>query len=203
MAHVPSDERRRQIIDAAIDVIATEGLARMTTRRIAEQAGAPLASLHYCFRNKTEIIEQIAERGAEMLEGSFAEVDPDRGIEATIRDSIAALWSWYQENVWLQFALTELGMARIRMGGDPKVVYGSMWGPFGRDLLTDHLERAAKSDTKKKLSVPIGEIVRFIVHRFDGLTIEYAASQDDAACQRQVDLLADAMVAVALPRRGR
>lgn len=199
MVRLAWDERRSRIIDAAIDVIASEGLARLTTRRIAERADAPLGSLHYCFRNKAELLQLIAERGSQKLVASFADVDPDEGVEATIRDSIAALWNWYQENIWLQFALTELGMDRIRKGGDPDEIY-AMWGPFGHDLLTEYLERAAKTDPQR-LDVPIPEIVRFILHRFDGFTIEYAASKDREACQRQVDLLTKAVIAVTLPAR--
>ena len=197
MPYLSWDERRRRIVDAAIEVIAEEGLARMTTRRVAERAEAPLGSLHYCFRNKDELMLLIAERGAAMLAESFANVDPERGVEATIRDSIAALWDWYRDNIGLQLALTELGMNRIRRGGDPKEIY-SMWGPFGHDLMTEHLGRALEVDPQD-LQVPVDEIVRFILHRFDGLTIEYAASQDRKACKRQMDLLADAIVAVALP----
>ena len=201
MAYLSWDERRRRIVDAAIEVIAAEGLARMTTRRIAERADAPLGSLHYCFRNKEELILLIAERGAAILAESFVKVDPERGVEATIRDSIAALWDWYQDNIGLQLALTELGMNRIRRGGDPEEIY-AMWGPFGHDLMTENLERALEVDPRE-LEVPVEEIVRFVLHRFDGLTIEYAASKDRKACQRQVDLLADAIVAVSLPGEGR
>jgi AcrR family transcriptional regulator len=197
MPYLSWEERRSQFIDAAIEVIAAEGLARLTTRRIAERAQAPLGALHYCFRNKDELIQLIAERGAKMLVESFAGVDPDRGIEATIRDSLAALWDWYEDNIGLQFALTEMGMNRIRKGGDPAEI-DSMWGPYGQDLLTEHLEQAVKVDSRQ-LALPIAEIVRFILGRFDGLTIEYAATKDREACRRQVEILGDAIVAVALP----
>lgn len=200
MAYLSWDERRRRIVDAAIDVIATEGLARLTTRRVAERAEAPLGSLHYCFRNKDELLQLIAERGAGMLVESFATVDPERGVEATIRDGIDALWDWYQDNIGLQFALTELGMNRIRQGGDPAEIY-SMWGPFGHDLMTEKLQQALAVD-RQELRLSVEEIVRFILHRFDGLTIEYAACRDRTTCKRQVDILADAIVAVALPAPG-
>lgn len=201
MPYIAADDRRRLIIDAAIEVMAKEGLARTTTRRIAEKADAPLGALHYCFRNKAELMDLVAERGAERLVEAFAPVDPSRGIEATIRECIDAMWRWYQENIGLAMALTEAGMARIRQGGDPEEVY-AIWNRFGRDLLTSNLEQAAASDDVE-LGVPLPEIVRFILHRFDGLTLEYAASRDETACQRQVDLLADALVAVALPERSR
>ena len=197
MPYLPVDERRRRIIDAAVEVLASEGLERLTTRRIAERAEAPLGALHYCFRNKDELTALVADRGAEMLQAMFDDVDAGQGVEATIRDSIAALWRWYQQNAGLQLALMELGLWRIRKGGDPVEIY-SMWDPFGRDILRDRLARAAERDGVE-LAVPVDEIVRFILHRFDGMAYEYAASRDDAACERQTELLADAMVMLALP----
>ena len=196
MPYLSWDERRRRIVDAAIEVIAEEGFARTTTRRIAERADAPLGALHYCFRNKDELLQLIAEKGAEMLAEAFVHVEPSRGVEATIRDSISDFWDWYRDNIGLVLALTELGMVRIRRGGNPKKIY-AMYGPFGHDLLTEYLEQAVEAEGAE-LAVPIEEIVRFILHRFDGLTIEYAASKDPVACKRQVDLLADAIVAIAV-----
>ncbi|OBF20644.1 TetR/AcrR family transcriptional regulator [Mycobacterium sp. ACS4331] len=61
MAYVPSDERRHQFIQAAAKVIREEGLAKATTRRIAQEAKAPLASLHYCFRNKEDLFVAVSQ----------------------------------------------------------------------------------------------------------------------------------------------
>ncbi|MFC5744387.1 TetR/AcrR family transcriptional regulator [Actinomadura rugatobispora] len=198
MAYLAADERRRQIVDAAVEIMATDGLAGTTTRKIAERADAPLGAIHYCFRNKDELIHLVMERGAAMLQDAFASVDPGLGVEATIRASVAAMWDWYQQNIGLQMALTEAGMARIRRGGDPAEVY-AVWDPFGRALLTDNLRLAVKAEGREP-AITVEEIVRFVLHRFDGMTLEYAASRDRAACSRQIDLLADAMVLLALPR---
>lgn len=197
MAYLAADERRRQIVDAAVEIMATDGLAGTTTRKIAERADAPLGAIHYCFRNKEELIHLVMERGAALLQDAFAQVDPSQGVEAAIRASVAAMWDWYQQNIGLQMALTEAGMARIRRGGDPAEVY-AVWDPFGRDLLTDNLRLAVKAEGREP-AIPVEEIVRFVLHRFDGMTLEYAASRDRAACQRQIDLLAEAMVLLALP----
>lgn len=201
MAYILVEERREHIIKAAIEVVAEEGLARATTRRIAQRAKAPLGAIHYCFKNKSELIHLIANQGAAMLRASFADFNPKLGLEATIRYDIAALWRWYQQNVGLQLALLELGMFRIRRGGPAKDVY-AMWGPYGRDMMRQHLQAAAEHDTRK-LKIPAEEVVRFILHRFDGLTLEFAASRDLPACQQQVDLLAEAMILLALPEAAR
>ena len=201
MARMPVDERRTRIIDAAVEILASDGLGGLTTRRIAERANAPLGSLHYCFRNKAELVELVEARGAQLVRAEFESVDPSRGVEATIRDSIAALWRWFQANMGLQMALYELAMRKIRLGGDPEKVY-AMWQPFGRDLLTERLTAALAAEPIE-LGVTIEEMVRFILHRFDGLAFEFAASRDLAACERQTELLADALVAVALPAAQR
>lgn len=201
MAYLSAEERRRSIVDAAVEVIASEGLAGATTRKIADRAQAPLGALHYCFRNKDELIELVAQRGATMLAAAFDDVDPGHGIEATVRDSVAAYWHWVRQNIGLQLALMELGMWRIRNGGGDENVY-RMYDAFGGELIRRNLALAVDADSLTP-AIPVDEIARFIIHRFDGMVFEYAASRDDAACQRQSDLLADALVTLALPDAGR
>jgi AcrR family transcriptional regulator len=55
VAHVPAEVRRQQLIDAAYEIISAEGVQSATTRRIADRAGASLAVVHYCFRDKDEL----------------------------------------------------------------------------------------------------------------------------------------------------
>ena len=196
MTYIRVPKRRQQIVDAAIEVIAEFGLAGATTRKIAERADAPLGSLHYCFENKAQLIDLIVEEGISMMAKSFAHVDPSEGLEKTIRSDIDALWNWYRSNIGLQLALMELGMNRIREGALRGNAY-DMWDHFGRNLMLDHLTEALKLDDAK-LNRPLEEIVRFILHRFDGLTLELAASRDEKACAKQVDMLADLMVYAAL-----
>jgi AcrR family transcriptional regulator len=62
VARVPSDVRRQQFIDAAVKVIARDGVDGATTRRIAEEAKAPLATLHYCFQTKENLLWAVFEQ---------------------------------------------------------------------------------------------------------------------------------------------
>lgn len=62
MPHMTNDDRREQLIEAASKVIREEGLAKATTRRIADAAGAPLGSLHYCFRGKEDLLAAVTRR---------------------------------------------------------------------------------------------------------------------------------------------
>ena len=42
MARVSAEQRRRELVDAAVRVIAEHGVPGATTRRIADAAGAPM-----------------------------------------------------------------------------------------------------------------------------------------------------------------
>ena len=70
-----STGRREQIIDAALKVMISNGVYNATTRKIAEAAGVNVATLHYHFHNKEEIIfsaiEELASRYRNTLSARF------------------------------------------------------------------------------------------------------------------------------------
>jgi AcrR family transcriptional regulator len=55
----PDDGRRTSLIDAAVRVVARDGFAAATTRRIAAEAQLPLGLVHYWFAGKDELVEQV------------------------------------------------------------------------------------------------------------------------------------------------
>jgi AcrR family transcriptional regulator len=52
---------RQALIEAAVEVIAAEGIVGATTRRITDAAGLPLGALHYWFATKGHLLEAVAE----------------------------------------------------------------------------------------------------------------------------------------------
>ena len=200
MAYLSADVRRRQIIDAAIEVIATEGLARATTRRIAERADATLGSLNHCFRGKDELMRLVLERGIATMEDAFAGIDPQQGLEPTIRAVVAAYWRWIRDNLGVHLAMMELLMWAIRRHEPGRNLYADANDPHGGHLVRALLSAAAEADGRAP-ATPVDELARFLIHRCDGLVLEYAESRDEAACERQTELLADALIA--LSRDGR
>ncbi|MBF8184848.1 TetR family transcriptional regulator [Nonomuraea sp. K274] len=200
MTYLSADERRRLIVDAAVHVIATEGLARATTRRIAEQAQVPLGSLHYCFRNKDELNLLILERGQATMRTAFEDLR-EGGFEATLREIVAMYWRWIRDHLGLHLALVELLMWAIRNKETLIPKEADLWAavnaPFGGDLIEARLTAAAEADGLRT-AVPVRELTRFLIHRMDGLVFEYAETADEAGCERQTLLLADALLHLAL-----
>jgi TetR/AcrR family transcriptional regulator, regulator of cefoperazone and chloramphenicol sensitivity len=61
-------DRRKSLLQAAFDVIASSGFEGLRTRAVAEHAGVNIATLHYYFPSKQALIEGLAQ----FLSGIFA-----------------------------------------------------------------------------------------------------------------------------------
>ncbi len=76
-ARQPTEERRRQIADAALKVIAEHGLGRFTTQAIAAEVGITDGTLFRHFASKEEIVLAALDRVEERLFEGFPPEDPD------------------------------------------------------------------------------------------------------------------------------
>src|SRR4029453_5080850 len=65
-------DRKNRIVDAAIDVIAEQGVAGTTHRLIAAAADVPLGSLTYHFSSLEDLRAQAFQRHAERMSGIYA-----------------------------------------------------------------------------------------------------------------------------------
>jgi AcrR family transcriptional regulator len=100
--HKPVQARSRdmveRILDAATQVLATHGYARMSTNRVADEAGVSVGSLYRYFSDKDEIFETLRVRASEAileeLTGAIAEAagEPSRvGVRAVVSGLVTAL----------------------------------------------------------------------------------------------------------------
>ena len=59
MTRIPAPERRSALIEAALRVVARLGITQATTRAIVGEAGMSLASFHYVFDSRDELIDEL------------------------------------------------------------------------------------------------------------------------------------------------
>ncbi len=64
-SHIPVEQRRRQLVEAAMEVMRREGAWALTTRAVAAQAGVPLGVVHYAFASKDALIGAVFNADAE------------------------------------------------------------------------------------------------------------------------------------------
>jgi len=98
--------RRAQLISAARAVIAREGVAAATTRRITEEAGLPHGAFHYWFAGKEELLQQeqlfeelVAESLRDMTDSAAARAaDTASGAEASLGDLLRAAFDVVEQD---------------------------------------------------------------------------------------------------------
>ncbi len=84
MRKSPTQVRAAQTVDAIVEaatqILQSDGEERLTTNRIAERAGVSIGSLYQYFSDKEAIVEAIAERERDKIVASIVkslnEVDP-------------------------------------------------------------------------------------------------------------------------------
>jgi AcrR family transcriptional regulator len=115
MTYLPVAERQREFINAGIRVVAREGVARATTRRIAEEAGAPTASLHYCFSDKQELLEAVFD--ATVSDGMSHVrrlIHPNMGLRMAIQEIARGYVDLVRRRPEIQLVFTEMNFWALR-----------------------------------------------------------------------------------------
>lgn len=81
------DQRRRQFIDAGVELLAEGGWPAITTRSVAERAGANLGLIHYYWGGIQKLKEAIACRVGQLIFGPLTE----QLLEADTLEDVMAL----------------------------------------------------------------------------------------------------------------
>lgn len=115
MTYLPMAERRREFVTAGIKVVAREGVARATTRRIAEEADAPTATLHYCFPDKQALLEAVFD--ATVSEGMSHVrqlIRPGMGLQKGIQEIARGYTDLVRKRPDIQLVFTEMNFWALR-----------------------------------------------------------------------------------------
>ncbi|WP_034260949.1 TetR/AcrR family transcriptional regulator [Actinospica robiniae] len=198
MASLPRikvDERREQFVRAAIEVMSREGLDRATTRRIAEQAGAPQAAMHYAFRDKNELLTAVIGAVTEQVEQILRDaVTPERGLAAAIADAVHAFWSFVVGDDGLQLMQYEL---MIYCRRTPGFEWLAAWQYTRYAACTEEVLRSALEHETEPPSVELPALVRFLVAAIDGLVIQYEVHHEAQQSQHDVENVISSAITMA------
>lgn len=89
-----AETRRREIVDAAVTVIAREGWAAASIDKITREAGVSRGLVSYHFRDKAELLSGVLERCRQTFRDAVAEAaeqsdDPAEALRLATRKAIA------------------------------------------------------------------------------------------------------------------
>lgn len=197
MTRVPSADRRAMLVQAAIRVIAAQGIAGATTRAIVAEAGMSLASFHYAFRSRDEMMRELVAWvvGAEAT-AAVATLRPGGDIRTAIRDALQSFLDLLIADPVREQVLLEVMQYSLRTPELAPLLreqYESYHSAV-RALLVDGAEASGVSWT-----VPVDDVARFVVTVTDGVTMAWLADRDAAAAGRVLDFAATSLAALARP----
>ncbi|MBK4347258.1 TetR/AcrR family transcriptional regulator [Lacisediminihabitans changchengi] len=200
MARLSANDRRSALVNAALTVIARDGVHAATTRAIVAEADMSLASFHYAYRSRDELIRAVIAFVVDQQEDvSLAAIAPLGDVRSTVRAALQAyfdLLKQHPEREQAMFELMHYSMRTAELGALPAVQHGSYLSAAAGLL------EAAVPLLGIAWSRPVDEVARILVALTDGLTYAWLADRNDAAAARLMEFMADTIASFATTAPG-
>ncbi|WP_158865032.1 TetR/AcrR family transcriptional regulator [Leifsonia sp. AG29] len=202
MTRISAAERRTALVQAALRVVAKDGVSAATTRRIVAEAGMSLASFHYVFDSRDELMAELIEAALASEQADLAPVllprpgERPTGLREVLRLGLQHYFDGVRAAPERETALLELTQWALREPG---------FAPLAKRQYDRYFELAAQAvETAARLSGsewrrPVADIARLLVTLTDGLTVAWLVTRDDDAAEAALDFAADALAALAAP----
>ncbi|GAA1904384.1 TetR/AcrR family transcriptional regulator [Lapillicoccus jejuensis] len=202
MPRVPATERRPLLAAAALRVLARDGLAAVTTRAVVAEAGMKLASFHYVYDSRTELLRDLV---AGVVEGEregalagLADVDlaglAERPDAAAVEEVLLGCLRGYLALVVADpgreqgmFELTQHALREPTLDG----LAGEQYAHY-HALVAELLDELG-ARLGVTWDADLADLARLVVALTDGLTLAWLADRDAEATERTARLAARAV----------
>jgi TetR/AcrR family transcriptional regulator, regulator of biofilm formation and stress response len=192
MPRLPVEERRTALVDAALRVMARGGLGAGTTRAIVGEAGMSLASFHYAFTSRDDLLTELVRRvvGRE-FSAATAGMTADEGLAGCLRHAAGGYLEHLEREPGHEQLMLELTLHALR---NPRL------RPLAREqyrayteAATRLLEQAAEL-TGERWARPVPELARLLITMVDGATTTWLVDRDTAATRAALDAAVEVFV---------
>lgn len=192
MPRIPAAERRIALVHAALTVVAEHGVTAATTRAIVAEAGMSLASFHYAFASRDDMMAELIRYVVSQEEVAILGGGTELPTDGSMRDFIAAGLGNYldllRRDPQREKAMFELTHFALRSPGMTPLAQEQYDHYF--TLAAAALEQAAEW-TSCSWDRPVADVARILVALTDGLTIAWLVNRDDAAAASIIEFAAD------------
>jgi DNA-binding transcriptional regulator YbjK len=166
------EQRRAELLDAAIHLIGAHGLDAVTHRAVAAEAGVPAASTSYYFRSKDELIDEalrtLATREIERLRQRRAALGT---AAADLEATTEALSAWIEEQVEAEGRVAMLAQYQLQLEAARR--------PAAREILAawkDGTDDLAETAMRALGAADVRTAGILLVCAIDGLRLRLMAS---------------------------
>jgi AcrR family transcriptional regulator len=195
MARITASDRRVALIDAALRVVARDGLARATTRAIVAEAGMSLASFHYAFDSREKLIDELIRTVvARERQAVVPELVPGAGLRELLATGLTRYLEHLRADPEHEQAMLELTQYALRAPARHPLA-AEQYARY-TELAVATLELAS-AHTGVAWRLPVDQVARVLVAFTDGLTLTWLVDRDDDAARRVIDAAAGAIAELA------
>ena len=192
----PGADRRTEILEAAIRVLARDGIAQASTRKLAAEAGINQATLLYYLGSKDELLlavlrEMMRQTREIAIAAATEHVLP---LREAIANSVRAFWRHVEATPELQVMQYELTLYALR---NPESAWLAREQYSGYCAVVEGVLRATCEQQGTTCAVSYDALARFIVGGLDGLILQFVSDQSITRARRDLDLLIAAVIALA------
>jgi len=179
VARLTAEARRAALLEAALRVMERDGVIAGTTRAIVAEAGMSLASFHYAFTSREELLAELVRRvvGRE-LSAATAGWQPSDGLAACLRTAAAGYLAHLEQEPGQEQLMLELTLLAVRRP-DLQPIAREQYRAYTA-AATELLERAAAL-TGTSWRRPVSELARLLITLVDGATTTWLVDRDTAA----------------------
>jgi AcrR family transcriptional regulator len=192
VAYVSAAERTEQLIEATIAVLRRAGADAVTTRAVAAEAGAPLASIHYTFGSLDDLVVAAFERLIDEVSQHMTDgLDVRAGYGPCIVDVMQRVAGLLDDDRY-GVLLRDLNPTRDRRVEALEERYYRL----AHDLVD-----AIATARRREPALPRAQLARLIMAAIDGVVLQFAASGDVATARADLTAFGQILAAAADRRR--
>ncbi|SDI22298.1 DNA-binding transcriptional regulator YbjK [Actinokineospora alba] len=195
MTRMSADERRTALVEAAIRVMARDGVAKATTRAIVAEADMRLGFFHYCFDSKEalllQVLDAINQRNARV---ATEHVEAGKNLRDTVKASVDAYWAHVESNPGEHQVTYELTQYVLR---EPALATVARKQYENYALVATSVLETIAAATKMEWTVPLPILARFLHNTLDGITLNWIVDRDTEKARAVLDQVTDYLVASA------
>lgn len=195
MARIPAAERRTALVQAALRVVAERGIAQATTRAIVAEAGMSLASFHYAFESRDELIDEliatVVAREQQAVLPEFVEGD---GLRDILESGLRRYLEHLRADPGNELAMLELTWYALR-SPERHHLAREQYARYTR--IAEEALLVAAEHAGVRWAAPVADLARVLVAFTDGLTVTWLVNRDDDTAEAVIRAAADALTRMA------
>jgi AcrR family transcriptional regulator len=188
---VSAEDRKEQLISATVKLMRREGVQSVTIRAIAKEANAPLATAHYCFSNKEELMEAAAEAWFKNLSRFSSGVSVHLGLRKAVEQVADGYWRALEEEPESILSEIELILWATRNAGVSPLA-AKIYPAYEVEL--GNIFSSAAQSAGDECSLKFDALVRIFLMIYDGAAIQYMTDPKAIDHRAQFFMMIDALL---------